>query len=74
MNLSLFQGFLAALADSPVSAVFYLAAAYQLGVLALGCFPGVRRARRYGVAAAVSHLLLSLFLLAGFYYATRLAA
>ncbi|KGF79154.1 hypothetical protein IA69_25840 [Massilia sp. JS1662] len=71
MNLTSFQGFLAALADSRFSAAFYVAAAYQLGVLGLGCFPGVRRARWYAAAAAVSHLLLSVFLLAGWYYATR---
>ena len=71
MNLTPFQGFLAALADSSFSATFYIAAVYQLGVLGLGCFPSLRRARWYAVAAAVSHLLLSVFLLAGFYYATR---
>jgi hypothetical protein len=71
MSLTSFQGFLAALADSSFSAAFYIAAAYQLGVLVLGCFPSVRRARGYAVAAAVSHLLLPAFLLAGWYYATR---
>ena len=71
MNLTPFQGFLAALADSSFSAAFYLAAAYQLGVLGAGCFPSLRRARWYRVAAAVSHVLLSGFLLAGVYYATQ---
>jgi len=37
----------------------------------LEAFPSVRRTTWYAVAAAVSHLLLSMFLLAGFYYATR---
>ncbi|MFS2017038.1 hypothetical protein ACL58G_15210 [Massilia sp. GER05] len=71
MNLTLFQGFLAALADSSFSAAFYLAAGYQLIVLGVGCFPEGRRARWYALAAAVSHLLLPMLLLVGFYYATR---
>jgi hypothetical protein len=71
MNLTPFQGFLAALADSSFSAAFYLAAGYQLAVMGLGYFPRVRQARWYVLAASVSHLLLTAFLLAGFYYATR---
>lgn len=71
MGLTSFQGFHAALADSSFSAAFYLAAAYQLGVLGLGCFPSARRTRWYAATAAVSHLLLSVFLLAGWYCATR---
>jgi hypothetical protein len=71
MNLTPFQGFLAALADSSFSAAFYLAAGYQLVVLGLGCFRGVRLTKWYALAAGVSHLVLSMFLLVGFYYATR---
>lgn len=71
MNLTHFQGFLAALADSSVSAVFYLAAGYQLIVLGLGFFRGARQARWYSLAAGVSHLVLPMFLLVGFYYAIR---
>jgi hypothetical protein len=71
MNLTPFQGFLAALADSGFSAAFYLAAGYQLVVLGLGCFAGVRRTRWYALTAGLSHLLLPAFLLVGLYYATR---
>lgn len=71
MNPTSFQGFLAALADSSFSAAFYLAAGYQLAVLVLGCFRHVRRTRWYALVAGVSHLLLSMFLLVGFYYAAR---
>jgi hypothetical protein len=71
MNLTSFQGFLAALADSSFSATFYLAAGYQLVVLGLGYFRGVRLTSWYALAAGVSHLLLCMFLLVGFYYATR---
>jgi hypothetical protein len=71
MDLTPFQGFLAALADSSFSVSLYIAAGYQLLVLGLGCFSSVRATRWYLVAAAVSHLLLPLSLVAGFYYATR---
>lgn len=71
MNLTAFQGFLAALADSEFSALFYIAALYQLGILALGFVPRVRASGAYTAAAAVSHLLLTAFLAVGFYFATR---
>lgn len=71
MDLTPFQGCLAALADGDCSAALYAVAGYQLAVLGLGCLSRVRRARWYAVAAAVSHLLLPVFLLAGLYYATR---
>lgn len=71
MNLSPFQGFLAALADSEFSALFYIAALYQLVVLALGFVARVRATAAYSLAAAVSHMLLTAFLVAGFYFATR---
>ena len=71
MNLTPLQGFLAALADSGVSAPFYAAAAYQLAILALGCSARVRATRGYAFAAGVSHVLLAGFLATGFYYATR---
>lgn len=71
MNLTPFQGFLAALADSDVSAAFYIAALYQLVILALGFSPRIRATRAYAAGAGVSHMLLALFLVAGFYFATR---
>lgn len=71
MNLTPFQGFLAALADSEFSALFYIAALYQLVVLGLGLVPRIRDTAAYSAAAGVSHLLLTLFLVAGFYFATR---
>lgn len=71
MNLTPFQGFLAALADSDFSAIFYIAALYQLVVLALGCVARFRATSAYAVAAGMSHLLLALFIAAGFYFATR---
>lgn len=71
MNLTPFQGFLAALADSEFSALFYVAALYQVVVFGLGFVPRIKRTRAYAAAAGVSHLLLTLFLVAGFYFATR---
>jgi hypothetical protein len=71
MNLTPFQGFLAALADSEFSALFYTAAVFQLVVLALGFVPRVRTSKAYATATALSHVLLTAFLVAGFYFATR---
>jgi len=74
MNLTPFEGFLAALADSEFSALFYIAAVFQLGVLALGFVPRVRASKAYAAAEALSHVLLTAFLAAGFYFATRSVA
>ena len=74
MSLTPFQGCLAPLADSSASAEFYLTTRYQLLVLGIGRVRRVRLTRWYARAAGVSHLLLSLFLLAGSYYPTRLVA
>jgi hypothetical protein len=74
MNLAPLPGYLAALADSDISAVFYIAALYQLMVLGLGLVHRVKRTTWYAAMAAVSHLLLTAFLVIGFYYATRSAA
>lgn len=71
MNLTPFQGFLAALADSDVSAPFYFVALYQLVVLALAFVPRIRATPAYALAAGISHALLAMCLAAGFYYATR---
>jgi hypothetical protein len=71
VSLTPFQGFLAALADSDFSAVFYIAASYQLLVAGLGCFARVRVKKWYLIVAGVSHLLLPIFLVMGVYHATQ---
>jgi hypothetical protein len=71
MNLTPFEGFLAALADSEFSWIFYLIAVLQTGAAAYYLIAGVRRKRLSAVPAILSSLVLPIMLVAGFYFATR---
>lgn len=71
MNLTPFQGFLAAMADSQFSGIFYIAAAFQMTLLIAGFFKGVRRHSMLVTLVAISQLILPVLLAFGFYYATR---
>ena len=71
MSLTPLEGFLAALADSEFSWVFYLIALLQAGVAVRYAITGIRQRRLSTVPAILSSLALPILLAAGFYFATR---
>lgn len=71
MNLTPFQGLLAAMADSQFSGPFYVAAMFQIALL-IACFSKrVRSHAMFAVLVAISQLILPALLVLGFYYVTR---
>lgn len=69
--MTLFQGFLAAMADSQFSGIFYFAAVFQMTLLIAGFFKRARRHSLLVALVAISQLILPVLLALGFYYATR---
>jgi hypothetical protein len=71
MSLTPFEGFLAAMADSPFSWIFYLVALLQGGVAAYYAIAAVRRKKSPAAPAILSSLVLPIMLIAGVYFAAR---
>lgn len=71
MNLTPFEGFLAAMADSQFSGIFYAVAIFQIAVLAAGLSERARRHPMLAVLIVISQLILPVLLAFGVYYATR---
>lgn len=71
MNLTPFQGFLAAMADSQFSAIFYVVAIFQIALLVAGFSERARRHPMLAMLVVISQLILPTLLAFGVYYATR---
>lgn len=74
MNLTPLQGFLAAMADSQFSWIFYLIALFQVSIAAIHLTKRFRSSRIATPAIIVSSLMVPALLIIGFYYATRAVA
>lgn len=71
MTLTPLEGFLAAMADSQFSWLFYLIAVFQTSVAACHLIKGFRNRRISTVLMVISSLIVPALLIIGFYYATR---
>ncbi|MCK9193755.1 MAG: hypothetical protein M0P19_07760 [Nevskia sp.] len=74
MSLTPFEGFLAAMADSQFSWVFYLIAFFQTSITACHLIKIFRNNRIANILMVISSLIIPVLLIVGFYYATRSVA